>query len=164
MIFGFGTCSMLFTMLEELKNNLKTVNKNAKRREHRPKIAEQFSQIVQFHCKLIQLSHTNRNRVPPQMPVVNGRNSLFVFYLFRLTHEYSRLSKEIFIITFSWGLGASCAIMLMLKMKMVKCSELSHHSSKCKHFFFSLVDGRSTFWARVVYKYYLNLCTSNLLL
>lgn len=39
---------------------------------------------------------------------------------FRLTHDYSRLSKEIFIITFSWGLGAACAIMLLLKITMVK--------------------------------------------
>lgn len=56
MVFGFATCSMLFTLNEDLKNNLKTVNDNAKRKETRPNIPNQFSRIVQFHCKLIKFS------------------------------------------------------------------------------------------------------------
>lgn len=39
-----------------MKYNLKTINDNAKRRKIRPKIVKQFSQFVQFHCELIQLS------------------------------------------------------------------------------------------------------------
>lgn len=55
-IFGLGTCSMLFPLTKDMKYNLKTINDNAKRRKIRPKIVKQFSQFVQFHCELIQLS------------------------------------------------------------------------------------------------------------
>lgn len=55
-IFGLGTCSMLFQLTNDMKNNLKTINDNAQRKRNRSKIVIQFSHFVQFHSKLIQLS------------------------------------------------------------------------------------------------------------
>lgn len=54
--FGFGTCSMLFPLTNDLKSNLKTMNDNARRRKYRSKITKQLSRFIQFHCKLLQLS------------------------------------------------------------------------------------------------------------
>lgn len=54
--FGFGTCSMLFPLSNDMKNNLKAINNNAKPKRNRWKIANQFSQFVRFHSQLIQFS------------------------------------------------------------------------------------------------------------
>lgn len=55
-IFGLGTCSMLFPLTKDMKNILKTIDDHAQRRKNQSKIGKQFSRIVRFHCKLIQLS------------------------------------------------------------------------------------------------------------
>lgn len=54
--FGIGTCSMLFSLINDIKCDLKVINENARHKKNRSKISNQFSQFVQFHSKLIQLS------------------------------------------------------------------------------------------------------------
>lgn len=55
-IFGLGTCLMLFPLTKDMKNNLRTISHDARRKKNRSKIIKQFSQFIQFHSKLIQLS------------------------------------------------------------------------------------------------------------
>lgn len=47
---------MLFPLAQDMQNNLQAINDNAKRKKYGLKIGKQFSRIVRFHCKLIQLS------------------------------------------------------------------------------------------------------------
>lgn len=58
---AFGTCAMLFPLTKDMKNDLEAININAKRKRTRSNIVSQFSQFVQFHSKLIQLSQLFAN-------------------------------------------------------------------------------------------------------
>lgn len=57
-IFEIGLCFMLFPMTKDIKCNLNAIN--ARPKKNRSKIDEKFPQVVQFHCKLIQLSYANQ--------------------------------------------------------------------------------------------------------
>lgn len=116
-ICGFGTFSMLFPLTDDLKNDLKMINENAKRRRNRSKIVNQFSQFVPFHSKLVQLSSTQALSSSNFSQLTTN-----VFY-FSLIHDYSDLLNLIFIIMFTWSIAGVCSLMLMLNMT-VKYFEL----------------------------------------
>lgn len=59
-IFGFGICSMLFPLIDDMKNNLRSINGNTAFKTSRSRIRNKFSHLVQFHSKLIQLSQTTQ--------------------------------------------------------------------------------------------------------
>lgn len=56
-LFGAGTCFMLFPLAKDIKCSLKSINDNARHKIKRTKIVTQLSQFVEFHSKLLQLSH-----------------------------------------------------------------------------------------------------------
>lgn len=115
-IFGFGTCSMLFSLTEDIKCSLRTISHTARYKRNRSKSLKQLCQFVQFHSELIQLSpYTDRYSF--KVKCIN--KSLFNFVVFRLTHSYSDLLKIFSIIILSWSIAAICVQMLLLKM-MVK--------------------------------------------
>lgn len=112
-IFGIGTCPMLFQLTNDMKNNLETININAKRKNSQSKIVKQFSQFIQFHSKLIQLSIIFFEPIPIKLNQISN-------FLFRQIHDYSNFLNIIFMIIFSWSIAGICILMLMLNM-MVKC-------------------------------------------
>lgn len=46
---------MLFPLVNDMKNDLKIINHNAKHKRNRLAMGKQFAQFVQFHSKLLQL-------------------------------------------------------------------------------------------------------------
>lgn len=118
MIFGIGTCSMLFPLTNDMKCDLKSCGVKSKCKKNRSKIVKQFAQFIRFHSKLIQLSHmkcaiTNVYEKPD-----------IILFLFRLIHDFSELTKVVFILLFLWSSAAICCQMLLLNMKMVKYFEI----------------------------------------
>lgn len=65
----FGTCSMLFTLTEDMKDGMRIIDANSKRKKKRSKIVQQFVQFIQLHSKLIQLSYKLNN-------MLKGANSI----------------------------------------------------------------------------------------
>lgn len=65
----FGTCSMLFTLIEDMKDGMRIIDANSKRKKKRSKIVQQFVQFIQLHSKLIQLSYKLNN-------MLKGANSI----------------------------------------------------------------------------------------
>lgn len=115
-IIVFGTYFMLFPLTKDIKRNLKMINFNAKRRKSRLKIGNRFSQFVQFHSKLLQLSHEGIKLTVFQM---NQRQSQFPLFFCRLIHDLSNLMKLILIVALIWSIAGICSMMLLLKLKLV---------------------------------------------
>lgn len=63
MVFGIGTCSMMFSLAEDMKNNLKAINSRKKKLEK----VHRLSQFVQFHSKLIKLNLTKYTNTIPSL-------------------------------------------------------------------------------------------------
>lgn len=115
LIFGIGTCSMLFPMAKDIKYNLQSVSDNVKRKGYRSKVGREFTHFVQFHCELIQLS------LALSQPQNTFSSSTLIFpHYFRLFKMYLDFSRIIFVILFTWSIAGISSIMLLLKMKMVK--------------------------------------------
>lgn len=56
MKFVVGVYLFLLSMIEDIKCDLETINRNAKTRKNQIEIVKQFSEIVQFHSNVLQLS------------------------------------------------------------------------------------------------------------
>lgn len=78
-ILEFGTFSMLFPMTKDIKYMLKAINYNTKKKKDRPKIANQFLQVVQFHSKLIKLSPSYTCIVHTKIEILNAPGSFLPF-------------------------------------------------------------------------------------
>lgn len=116
-IFGIGTCFLLFPLAKDMKLNLKTINNSAKCKQNRLEMVEELSEFVEFHSKLIQLSQIN---TIPSTLILFYAISLILFVLSRLIHDQSEFSRTIFAIIILWSIAGICAVMLLLKMKLVK--------------------------------------------
>lgn len=54
--FAIGIYLFVFSMVEDIKCDLESINRNAKFKKTRVEVVQQFSGIVQFHSKVMQLS------------------------------------------------------------------------------------------------------------
>lgn len=118
-IFEFGTFLMLFPLTKDVKIMLKSINLKARRKKEQP-IGKLFLQLIQFHSKLIQLSHS----LTPRILLAESECLYFVFTIFRLVHDYSEFSSMVFGLILSWTLAGICTMMILLHLKMVGHFEL----------------------------------------
>lgn len=109
---------MMFPLAKDIKCNLKTINRDAKRKKNRSNIVNQLSKFVRFHSRMIELSHV------PFIAIGLRHEIEFISFssLFRLIQDHANFSQMILIMIFSWSMAGICTIMLMLNMRMVKIS------------------------------------------
>lgn len=46
----------LFSMIDDIKCDLESINRNAKKKKTRMEVVKQFSEMIQFHWKVMELS------------------------------------------------------------------------------------------------------------
>lgn len=119
-IFISGICLMLMSMTEDIKREIRTINKNLRTKKTRCRIEKQFFELIQFYSKARQLSINTISKTIFHFSFI--LSPLF----FRLAHKFSDLMVFIFVLLFSWSIAAICNMTLLIKLEMVKC--LSSHN------------------------------------
>lgn len=110
LIVAMGSSMTLVSITEDMKCNLKVLDKSARKKESPLKIIQQFNDFVGIHANAKQLS-------------VNTTFcwwSLFHVFVSRLAAAFSEKMEFIFIILFSWSIVSICCNMLLFQFEMVK--------------------------------------------
>lgn len=110
---------MLMGLIDDLNDNLKTINEKLKSNETDFQIACQLYSFVQFHSEAKQLS--------PMMDILDCSNIFIQFSIisFRLVQDFSAIFQPILMLHFLWNIAALCITLLILQIAIVLIGFLS---------------------------------------
>lgn len=111
--FAIRNYLWLLSMAEDIKCDMESINQNARFKRSRLDVTKQFSGLVQYHAKIVQLS-LFQNRV--STPLGNNENA----FSSRVAKDISNLAEFIYSLLFTWSLFSICSSMMLLQMEIVE--------------------------------------------
>lgn len=112
-IIGIATVPMLFSLTDDIKCDLKTIQRLLKDKNQRSKMIGKLSQFIRFHSDTRQLSLIFFQ--------INALNPI-VFFSFRLATDLSKLLEILFMMKCSYFIVGICSQLVLIKIKMVNKS------------------------------------------
>lgn len=120
LIFGAAICSMLISLVEDMKRDLDTLKASARAKCARREILMKFCHLIELHSNEQQLSKLACcccSRPPVLINIKSGTSYLFA----RFVHDFFQLVKRKILILFVWSILTICGTMLMVQMEIVEC-------------------------------------------
>lgn len=107
---------LAFGMTRVIKRNLHLINRSAKSAKRQSTIPNQFSNFIQYHATLKQLSRM-------EIHAFLITNCIFFIGIAnrRSVNDFSLTIKPFILLLFLWGVLTICDTLLMLQMEIVKC-------------------------------------------
>lgn len=125
--FAIRNYLWLLSMTEDIKCDLESINRNSKFTKSRLQIVRQFSELVHFHAKMIQLSTFGSSSLKKM-----NKHKISIS---RLAKDISKLTEFVYSLLFAWSLLSICSSMMLLQMKIVEYRILTIHISFANDFF-----------------------------